>query len=458
MDLNPIFYPESIAVIGASSNPGKPGNIALKALIESNFNGKIYPVNPNYSEILGFKCYSNVLSIPESIDLAIITIPTHMVLDSVKACVLKGVKGVVIVTAGFSEASSEGAALEAELVKAICGSSTRIIGPNCMGIYCSYSGISYDPNLPRIKGETSFISQSGGLGIAFASLLSSRGYGLSKIVSSGNECDLKFVDYLEYFESDDTTRVIGGYVEQIRSPRRFIDVAKRTSFLKPLVLWKAGIHESGKKAVYSHTGALAGSDEIYNAVFKQVGAIRAYSLRDLVNYIIASLTIPDFRGVNIGVVTGPGGIGVSIVDSCEAVGFKIPELCMETRRRLREALPWFASVSNPIDMTLAVVEDIKLYSECVKIVMEDDNVDAVIIGAPGLFRVGEFTDLMIRLKNDVWKPFIIVWSFMRSDIEEAFRRLGEAKIPVYFMPEDAAKSLIAIKKYVEYKDRFKSIL
>jgi acetyltransferase len=451
MSLNPIFYPESIAVIGASPNPGRPGNIALKALIDSNFHGKIYPVNPNYSEILGFKCYPDVLSIPGSVDLAIITIPTRMVLDYVKACVLKRVKGIVVVTAGFSEAGGEGAALEAELVKAINGSSTRIIGPNCMGVYCSYSGVSYDPNLPRIRGEVSFISQSGGLGIAFASLLSSRGYGLSKLVSSGNECDLNFVDFLEYLGYDDTTRVIGGYIEQIRSPRRFIDAARRISPLKPLVLWKAGIHESGRKAVYSHTGALAGSDEIYGAVFKQVGAVRAYSLRELVDYIIALLTIPEFKGFNIGVVTGPGGIGVSIVDACESVGFRIPELCVETRRRLREALPWFASVSNPVDMTLAVVEDINLYSECVKIVMEDDGIDAVIIGAPGLFRVREFTDLMISLKNEVWKPFIIVWSFMRCDVEEAFKRLGEAKVPVYFMPEDAAKSLLAVKKYVEYK-------
>jgi len=456
MSLNPVFYPESIAVIGASPNPSKPGNIALKAL--TNFNGRIYPVNPNYSEILGFKCYPDVLSIPGNVDLAIITIPTRMVLDSVKACVLKGVKGIVIVTAGFSEAGGEGAILEAEIAKAVNGSSTRIIGPNCMGVYCSYSGVSYDPNLPRIRGEVSFISQSGGLGVAFASLLSSRGYGLSKLVSSGNECDLKFVDFLEYFGYDDTTRVIGGYIEQIRSPRRFIDVAKRISLLKPLVLWKAGIHESGRKAVYSHTGALAGSDEIYNAVFKQIGAVRAYGLRELVNYIIALLTIPEFRGFNIGVVTGPGGIGVSIVDACEAVGFKIPELCVETRRRLRESLPWFASVSNPVDMTLTVVEDINLYSECVKIVMEDDNIDAVIIGAPGLFRVREFTDLMISLKNEVWKPFIIVWSFMRCDVEEAFKKLGEAKIPVYFMPEDAAKSLLAVKKYVEYKDKIKTIL
>ena len=456
MSLNSVFYPESIAVIGASPNPSKPGNIALKAL--TNFNGRIYPVNPNYSEILGFKCYPDVLSIPGNVDLAIITIPTRMVLDSVKACVLKRVKGIVIVTAGFSEAGGEGAILEAELAKAISGSSTRIIGPNCMGVYCSYSGVSYDPNLPRIRGEVSFISQSGGLGVAFASLLSSRGYGLSKLVSSGNECDLKFVDFLEYFGYDDTTRVIGGYIEQIRSPRRFIDVARRISLLKPLVLWKAGIHESGRKAVYSHTGALAGSDEIYNAVFKQVGAVRAYGLRELVNYIIALLTIPEFRGFNIGVVTGPGGIGVSIVDACEAVGFKIPELCVETRRRLRESLPWFASVSNPVDMTLTVVEDINLYSECVKIVMEDDNIDAVIIGAPGLFRVREFTDLMISLKNEVWKPFVIVWSFMRYDVEEAFKKLGEAKIPVYFMPEDAAKSLLAVKKYVEYKDKIKTIL
>ena len=456
MSLNSVFYPESIAVIGASPNPSKPGNIALKAL--TNFNGRIYPVNPNYSEILGFKCYPDVLSIPGNVDLAIITIPTRMVLDSVKACILKGVKGIIIVTAGFSEAGGEGAILEAELAKAISGSSTRIIGPNCMGVYCSYSGVSYDPNLPRIRGEVSFISQSGGLGVAFASLLSSRGYGLSKLVSSGNECDLKFVDFLEYFGYDDTTRVIGGYIEQIRSPRRFIDVARRISLLKPLVLWKAGIHESGRKAVYSHTGALAGSDEIYNAVFKQVGAVRAYGLRELVNYIIALLTIPEFRGFNIGVVTGPGGIGVSIVDACEAVGFKIPELCVETRRRLRESLPWFASVSNPVDMTLTVVEDINLYSECVKIVMEDDNIDAVIIGAPGLFRVREFTDLMISLKNEVWKPFVIVWSFMRYDVEEAFKKLGEAKIPVYFMPEDAAKSLLAVKKYVEYKDKIKTIL
>jgi acetyltransferase len=456
MSLNSVFYPESIAVIGASPNPGKPGNIALKALI--NFNGRIYPVNPNYSEILGFKCYPDVLSIPGNVDLAIITIPTRMVLDSVKACVLKRVKGIVIVTAGFSEAGGEGAVLEAEIAKAINGSSTRVIGPNCMGVYCSYSGVSYDPSLPRIRGEASFISQSGGLGVAFASLLSSRGYGLSKLVSSGNECDLKFVDFLEYFGYDDTTRVIGGYIEQIRSPRRFIDVARRISLLKPLVLWKAGIHESGRKAVYSHTGALAGSDEIYNAVFKQIGAVRAYGLRELVNYIIALLTIPEFRGFNIGVVTGPGGIGVSIVDACEAVGFKIPELCVETRRRLRESLPWFASVSNPVDMTLTVVEDINLYSECVKIVMEDDNIDAVIIGAPGLFRVREFTDLMISLKNEVWKPFIIVWSFMRYDVEESFKRLGEAKIPVYFMPEDAAKSLLAVKKYVEYKDKIKTIL
>ncbi len=450
--LDKMFHAKSIAIIGASPRPGSVGNLFLKRLMDFGYSGKLFPVNPRYQEIYGLKCYPSVREIPEEVDLAIITIPANLVLRAVKECAEKGVPGVVIVSGGFKELGEEGRRLEEELTRIAKETGIRIIGPNCMGIYCPSSQITFHDKFPKESGDIGFISHSGGLCELFVLMMRERGLAMSKVISCGNECDLKFVDFLEYLEDDEETRVITGYVEQIREGRRFLEVAKRVTKKKPVIIWKAGRGSAGQRAIFSHTGALGGSDKIYNAVFKQVGVLRVNCLEEIIDLAMTFHCLSPRKVRNVAVITGPGGLGVAMVDAFESAGLQVPEFSKETQDRLKKIMPPVAGVKNPADLTLAIFEDIDLTRKAIEIIKEDDRIDAIAVGIAGAIAylspdaVNRILGGVLEASKESEKPVVAVWPHV-GRLWSYVREFVRSGVPVYTFPEDAARGLRALDWY-----------
>lgn len=384
--LEAFFKPKSIAVIGASRNPEKIGYQLLKSLIDVGYEGRIYPVNPKADEILGLKVYPNVMSIKDEVDLAIIAVPAPSVPEVMKEIGIKGVKCVVVISGGFKEVGGEGVKLEEEVKSIAKEYGIRLIGPNCIGVYDPHNKVD-TLFLPRgkalrpVKGEIAFISQSGAMGVAFMDWLAMEGIGLSCFVSYGNKADVDEVDLLEYLMYDEKSKVIAMYVEEVSRGRDFIEIARRVSMIKPIVAIKAGRTSEGAKAVSSHTGALAGRDDIVDAAFKKVGIIRAYDTHELFDYARALATGRVAWGDRIAIVTDGGGAGVmatdKLTDEKRGVGLKLAELKRETIRELKKYLPPFAIPHNPIDLTGNATPE--MYKNVLDIVCRDENVDGIIV-------------------------------------------------------------------------------
>lgn len=377
----PIFYPESLAIIGASRDPAKFGNIILSALLEIGFAGKIYPVNPDGQEINGLKAYPSVKDIPDRVDLAIITIPAPLVLNTLKDCLHKGVKGVEILTSGFKETgTSEGHRIEEEISR-LSRQGLRIIGPNCFGIYCPESGLTILPgqNFLRESGPVGFLSQSGGLCADLGQIAKGLGMRFSKMVSYGNGCDVAACDLLEYFFADPQTEIIGGYMEGVDDGPRFLRILKQNQGRKPVILWKAGLTVAGSKAVMSHTGSLCGSEKVWSAALKQAGVIQVASAEELIDTIYAFLYLPPWTGPRVAVMGGGGAISVAASDTLERLGLAVPPFSAETFHKLKSSFPSVGnSLRNPVDLGNPMIPPHML-----KIVMEaasqDKRIDTLIV-------------------------------------------------------------------------------
>lgn len=443
MNLDKIFNPKSISVIGASPTAGTVGNIMFQNFIDFGFSGEIYPVNPKHEEIAELETYPKVTDVPGEVDLVLVLVPAKDVPDIVEDCVEKGVHGIVIVSSGFSETGN--VELEQKILDAIEGTETRIVGPNCMGLYCPSAGITYDSGFPREGGSVGFISQSGGIGEIFTHFAADRGIRISKLISSGNETDLKFIDYLEYLADDPDTEVIAGYVEQIRNGRRFVKVAEKITQKKPIVLWKVGKGEAGRRAAMSHTAAMAGSDEVYDGVFRQAGVIKAENVNELVDFVLLFKCLKPRRLEKLGVITGPGGLGVSIIDALEGEGFEVPQFSKDVRMRLRNSLPSYAQVLNPVDLTFAIAEDPSMVGNSVEILMDEEEIDGIVIGN----MLVPSRDSMLGGLDEVKKPILLTSPFYFANKDEVYS-LAQTGIPAYPTPEGLAKSLDVLRSYVKF--------
>ena len=479
--LKPLFYPKSVAVIGASNNPAKWGFSIFNDLLVKGFKGDLYPVNKNEEKISEIKCYKSVKDIPEPVDLAVIAIPAQIVSTVMKECVEKGVKTAVIISAGFKEAGREGEKLEKEVVRIARQGGIRLVGPNCFGIINPFSNLSttglmslyITPHVP--KGSIAFITQSGNLGTFMLKLAFERGFGISKFVSSGNEADLHFEDYLEYMAEDPDTKVILGYVEELRESRRFFEMAKKITEKKPIVILKAGRTKTGHKAAKAHTGALTGSDHVYDACFKQAGVIRVREIQDLFDVAITLVSQPLPKGNRVGIVTGGGGFGVVATDMCEELGLEISQLTQETMQKLNQRLPPRWSHSNPVDM----VGTMEYSYVCIGTLLKDENVDSVLaissVGSPSKIfdqyppairnQLAKFAEMMVewestrgvvglieRIKK-YQKPVILAAPPTSREESEAIREFEKNGIVVHSTPENAIKVLAYITKYAENRNR-----
>lgn len=445
--LNNFFSPKSIAVIGASRTPGKVGHDILKNIIQYGYQGAVYPINPEASEILGLKAYPSVLSVPGEIGLAVVVVPSQRVVEVIGQCGAKGVDAAVIITAGFRESGSEGARLENELVKKAEESGVRFIGPNCLGVIDTHSRVnaSFAAGMPS-KGSIGFFSQSGALCLAVLDRALSEDIGFSKFISMGNKADISDEEIMQALSEDDDTKVILGYIEGLNNGRRFMEVASQVSKKKPLVILKSGVTSSGAKAASSHTGVLAGREAAFDAAFKQGGVIRAHSVGELFNCALAFANQPLPQGPNIAIITNSGGPGILAADASDKSDLQLVPLHKQTIDKLRAFLPPASSFYNPIDILGDAGAE--RYEKALYTVLQDEKVQGVIVilTPTAVVDIEATAKAVANIANLVDKP--ILTSFMgRKSIESGSKILMKHHVPNYSYPEEAVSSLNAMYRY-----------
>lgn len=441
--LDKIMKPKSIAVIGASTKEHTIGSDIMKRLQEYKFNGKIYPVNPKGGVIEGLQAYTNVLEIPETIDLAIIVVNAKFVLSTIDQCHEKGIKGVCIITAGFKETGKEGAELEKQLVEKLKEYGMRCVGPNCLGVVNTHPDIRMDgcfaESLPE-RGNIGFVSQSGALGGGILNILKDLNLGFAQFISIGNQADVNAETALEYWENEPDVEQILLYMESIQNPSNFRKLASRITKKKPILALKAGRSAAGASAASSHTGSLAGADKAAAALLQQSGVIREFSLKNLFATAKVFANCPIPKGDRVAIITNSGGPGIMATDAVCEYGMQMAKITDETKEKLRSFLPSAASVKNPIDMIASA--PIEHYKQTLETVIADENVDMIIvIYLPflGLKDIDVAEALMeIKAKNPQ-KP--VVGVFMTKS--EFFSRLSDMNVnmPFFMYAEEAADGL-----------------
>jgi acetyltransferase len=454
-NLDSIFRPRSIAIVGTSRKEGTIGRQILHNLVTYGFNGPVYPVNPNAEYVNSIKCYPSVSAIPDQVDLAVIVIPKEFVLSVIDECSEKGVKGVVVISAGFKEIGDKGIKLEQELVKKIKEYNMRLVGPNCMGVINTEPDVMMDATfgstLP-LDGHVGFMSQSGALGNIILEYADELKIGFSKFVSMGNKADVSGNDLLMDFENDERTKIILMYLESFGNPRNFTKIARRVTKKKPVIAVKAGRTLAGAEAASSHTGALAGLDVAVDALFDQTGVLRATSIEELFDYALAFSNQPLPGGNKVAIVTNAGGPGIIATDACVSLGLQMSEFEDESTKALKEILPEEASVQNPVD----ILGDggPERYEKSLDIVLRDKNVDSVIaIFVPPLIsRTLDVAIAISEVSSKYNKP--VLGCFMgREEVLTSIQELEKNNIPAYLFPESAAKSIAGMYKYHELINR-----
>lgn len=450
-----LFYPRSIAVIGASADPFKPGGMPLISLVKNGYAGGIYPVNPARKEINGLRCYPSLADIPGEVDLVIIAVAAQLVPATLRECAAKNVKAAVVFTSGFAEIGGDGVKLQEEMAALAEESNITLCGPNCMGIFNNQNAMTAGfmiMELPQKVIEPNFfgfISQSGGFGAVMHAIAMDRGIGFTYFVSSGNECNLQFADYLAYMVEDPSTRVIGGYIEGSKDGRKLLqaaDMALRAR--KPVILIKTGRYPAAARAASSHTGALAGSDRVYRSFFKQKGIIRAEGVEELTTILslLAGGNLP--RGNRVGILVGSGGNGVLLADKCVEAGLTVGSLTAHTQAALRRLLPSFVTPANPIDMTSQILTSTTLLRETTNLVINDPGVDMLII-LHWSSRTGwsQSTKEIVDILANSGKPvLVLVWGADEAAADD-IRFFREHRVPAVREIDHAARSLAALAEY-----------
>ncbi len=462
--LDPIFKASSIAVIGASNTPPKWGFRMVYSPLKTGYRGAIYPVNPREKEIGGLPCYPSVVDIPYDVDMAVIVVPAAAVPKAMAECVAKGVKGAVLITAGFAETGEEGKALQDEVVRIAREGGIRFVGPNGMGIYSSAVSLNLCfQTVPR-EGRIAFVSQSGTFGGLLAQIASMKGYGLSKFISIGNQADLNAADYLEYLGEDEDTGAIVFYMEGFKDGRRFFEVARKVVKKKPIIIYKAGRSEAAARATISHTSSLAGSDEVFDALCKQARLIRASEATHPFDIAEALVSQPLPKGNRVAII-GSGGQGVVTSDACERLGLKVPEFDEETKGRLKKELPAHAPVpTNPVDFAGAMrtaLDEARMADALARI----DYIDGIITNMPIFrFAVGstgnmarsaiEGAETLAAIPKKYGKPVITLrWNLNDQDVVHDI--VKGAGIPCYDSPEQCARAMHALVQYAQIRRELK---
>ena len=452
VNLDYFFRPKGIAVIGASNDPLKLGYEVFKNLKKYKA-GNVYPVNVKDEIVQGVKAYKNVKDISDEVDLAVVVVPKRFVKQTIIDCGEKGVRGIVLITAGFGEVGEEGKREERELVEIAHKYGMRLVGPNCVGIMNTLDDMNATFVMDAKKGDIAFISQSGALGAGIIYKTIKEGIGFSKFVSIGNMADIDFSEFMEYLADTEEDKAIALYVEGLKDGRKFMEVAKRVTKKKPVIVLKAGKSESGARAASSHTGSLAGSWKIYEAAFKQSGVIVADTIDDMLS-MARAFTQPLPKGMRVAIMTNAGGPGVLTADAIDRKGLKLANLKESTIEELRSFLPPMAAVKNPVDMIASARgED---YYRTAKVLLEDPNVDMLIsicvVPTFAGMTPTEHAEGVIRAVKEVNNGKPVLGLFMAGYVSEKAKELLEADgIPSYERPEDVAAGAYALVEFA--KDR-----
>jgi acyl-CoA synthetase (NDP forming) len=470
--LGAFFHPRSVAIIGATKKIDKAGNVIFKNFAYNKtrgvFKGEIYPVNPHEESILGFKCYPSITAIPGDLELVVIVVPAKVVSAVMEEAVAKKVKSAIIISSGFREVGN--VELERQLVATAGKAGIRVLGPNCLGVYYQKTGVD-TLFLPETKvlttgdevvatprplfGDIAIVTQSGAFGVAALDFLAGRQIGISKFVSFGNKSDVTESEMMHYLLFDKETKVILLYVEDIKFGRRFLEVARKVTVQKPVVALKAGRSAAGARAAASHTGAIAGSDKIYDAAFEQVGVLRACDMEEFFDTGKALAMQPPALGRNIGILTDAGGPGIMAVDECESGGLSVERFSDETLRKFQRlkdegVLPRFAATGNPVDLTGSVTDD--MFEVAADLMFQTIEVDGIILlGLHHLPALREkYIDSVARVSTKYSKP-IVMCDIGETEMALYTRfRFDKLGIPSYPSPEDAARAMKALVRYGTY--------
>lgn len=457
--LDSIFAPKSVAVLGASGTPGKVGHDIFRNIFLGGYRGVLYPVNPNVRSILCIKAYPTILDVPDEVDLGMIVLPPPVALKAVEDCIKRNVKGIVIVSAGFREVGNEGLEIERRIVSMCRDAGIPLVGPNCLGVINPHPDVmlnaSFSTRMPAL-GNISFISQSGALCTAVLDFAADRGFGFSKFISIGNKADVDELDLLKYYHEDPQTDVIMVYMEELRRcGQGFIDeIIKITSGEKPtpILVIKSGITTAGASAAASHTGAVAGTEAIYKAIFEESGIIRVNTVNDLFDLAIAFAHKKVPQSNRIAIVTNAGGPGIVATDVTERSGLRLARFSKETTEELASHLPSVANLHNPVDIIGDASQD--RYERALKAVIKDEDVDGVlvILTPQSMTNVVGTAEAIVRISKRTPKP--IVCSFMGIiDVSAGVTILQDNHIPVYRFPENAAHALGALYRHAKWLDR-----
>ncbi len=470
--LDAFFNPCSVAIIGATKKIDKAGHVIFKNFADNKnrgvFKGQIYPINPNEDSILGFKCYKTITEIPEELDLIVIVVPAKIVPSIMEEAAAKKVKNAIIITSGFREIGN--VELEDQVTNTAKNAGIRVLGPNCLGVYYSRTGVDtlFLPETktlttgdevvatPRpLRGNIAIVTQSGAFGVAALDYLAGRQIGISKFVSFGNKCDVTESEMMHYLLYDRETQAILLYVEDIKHGREFLRIAKKVTLKKPIVAIKAGRSTAGARAAASHTGAIAGSDKIYDAAFEQTGVFRAKDMEEFFDAGKALAMQPPALGKNIGVLTDAGGPGIMAVDECESKGLTVDRLSDETLQKFQElkdqgVLPKFAATTNPVDLTGSVTDN--MFEVAAEAMFRESGVHGIILlglhHSPALRE--KYIDLVASVANRYSKP-IVMCDIGETEMALYTRfRFDKLGIPSYSSPEDAARAMNALVNYGAY--------
>jgi acetyltransferase len=456
LKLNAIFRPKSIAVVGASTRKGTVGNDVLRNLLFSEYQGPVYPVNPKAAALYGVHCHKDLSDLPQVPEMAVLVVPPLAVLDTVARGIKMGIKGFTVISAGFKEIGGEGAKLQERLSAMVREAGTPLVGPNCLGVINTDDDIRLNATFGRkmpAHGSLAFVSQSGALCTSVLDYAEEREMGFSKFVSFGNKADVNEIDLLDYLAQDEKTKVIAMYLEDIQDGRRFIETVRKIFWEtgKPMLCLKSGRSAEGAKAVSSHTGSLAGSDSIYDALLIQSGVQRVDTIAELFDYASLYTTQPLPRGGRVAIITNAGGPGIMATDAAVRFGLSLATISQETQDKLRPALPPTAALGNPIDVIGDAHSD--RYKAAIRTVLQDANVDmgVVILTPQSMTDVENTAAVVPEAIKGIDKP--VVCSFMGvRDVAAGVGILRAAGVPNYAFPEDAVKSLAAAHRLATLHD------
>jgi acetyl coenzyme A synthetase (ADP forming)-like protein len=460
--LDAIFHPKTLAVVGASREPGSVGHSLLAKIIDSRFQGIVYPVNPNAKGILGIKSYPNVTEIPDIVDLAVVIVPAQLVPIILEECGQKNIKGAIVISAGFKEIGGEGIALENKVRNIIANYNIALVGPNCLGVINADPSTSlnatFGTQMPQ-EGNIAFMSQSGALCVAVLDYAIESNVGFSKFISMGNKAGINENELLLYLKEDPKTDVILMYLEDLVDGREFMSIAREITTHprnpKPIIALKAGRTLLGAKAASSHTGSLAGSDKVYNAIFDQCGVLRGDTLEEIFDYVKAFSSQPLPLGENVAIITNSGGPGILATDACIQHGLKIAPFTDTTKRALKKILPPTASINNPVDLIAEAQH--KQYEATLKEILSQKDIHAamVILTPTSFTDVEKITWAIVKATKSQKKPLVCCYLGV-YDVSKGIDILEKNGIPAYRFPESAAKVLSVMTHFTQWLTRPKT--